>query len=434
MKKTNKARKLILYGVTLHLKNHSLKKINHLIENNKEYFYLENRDKSFVKFITLNTIRNRGIIEKVLNLFLSRPLPKKIPEIKAGLMLGISQILFSRVESHAAVNTTIDLFTGKIEKWRGLANAILRKVSMQNDKIINIKSNLLNNIPSWLIEKWENQFGQKITIQIINAIFDEPTIDLKFKNDLLDTFDKIEGIKLENNTLRILNKGLIKDLPDYVEGKWWVQDVSAQLPVTLFGNIKNKKILEICAAPGGKTCQMLDKGAKVTAVDKSSSRISTLEKNVARLKLKKNLILINQDALDLKVSTKYEFTLLDVPCSATGTIKRNPDILWFKNQKDIQNITFLQKALLQKSINLTKRNGIIIYSNCSLEFEEGEEIIDEFVKKKEVEILEINKEEITGYPPAIIKNGYIRTLPHMYYKKGGMDGFFVARLKKISHN
>ena len=434
MNKKNKSRELILKGLTMHLDGKSLKNIYAIYDKFYIDYKFSQKDKSFVKYITIEAITNRGTIEIILNNYLTRPLPKKISQIKAGMMLGITQIVFSKVESYASVNTTVELFKGRIFKWRALANAVLRKVDKDKAVFLNIKDREFINTPKWLLEKWFDQFGKPNTIKIIQACNKNSTIDIKFKEKFSYNIEYLKGKVLGNNTVRIYNQGPIKELKGYNEGEWWVQDIAAQIPALCLGNIKNKTVIDLCAAPGGKTCQLLDLGANVIAIDKSEERIKILQENAKRLKLHKNLKTVCKNILTWNPQLKSSLILLDAPCTATGTIRRHPDIIWHKSKVNLINLIKTQKKLLSKAIKMLEDNGTLIYSNCSMEFEEGEFLIKDIIKEGLVKLDNINKNEINGFPEEIFNGGVIRTLPFMNEEFGGMDGFFIARLKKISHN
>ncbi len=266
MKNKDKSRTVVKISIHKHLQGLTLKEIE-VIQD--EYFKennLDARDKAFVKNLTLTSIRNRGILENVIAKYLDRPLPKKLTEIKAILIMGIAQILFTRTEDYAAVNTTVNFFEGRLKKWRGLSNAILRKI-IREENYKNKKYELRLNIPNWLYKVWQKQYGQKNTEKIIDFIFKEPTLDLKIKKDFDFWKKEIRGEQIAYNTLRLNKSGDPKKISGYKEGAWWVQNLAAQIPVELMGNIKNEKVLDLCAAPGGKTAQLLNEGAIVTALD-----------------------------------------------------------------------------------------------------------------------------------------------------------------------
>ena len=429
MKNKDKSREITKIGIQKHLQGVTLKEIEviqdeYLKENN-----LKVRDKAFIKNLTLNSIRNRGIIENVISKYLDRPLPKKLIEIKAILIMGVAQVLFTRVEDYAAVNTTVNFFEGRLKKWRGFANAILRNIIREED----YKSNnyeLRLNVPMWLYKVWLKQYGEKDTKKIISEIFKEPYLDLNIKKDFNFWKHEIKGKEIMKSTLRLQRSGNPKKIKGYNEGAWWVQNLGAQIPVKLLGKIKNQTVLDLCAAPGGKTAQLLNEGAYVTALDISKKKIEKLYLNITRLKLEKNLTVLSKDVLKWNNKKTYNKILLDVPCSATGTIRKNPDVLWNKNEKDIDRLSKVQIKLLSKAIETLSKNGVLIYSNCSMQFEEGENVIDFFIKKNKVKLLPIKPEELKLFPKDIFKNGFIRTLPYAYKQEDGLDGFFIARLIK----
>ena len=296
MKNKDKSRTIVKIGVHKHLQGLTLKEIE-VIQD--EYFKENNldiRDKAFVKNLTLTSIRNRGILENVIAKYLDRPLPKKLTEIKAILIMGVAQILFTRTEDYAAVNTTVNFFEGRLKKWRGLSNAILRKI-IREENYKNKKYELRLNVPKWLYKVWKKQYGEKNTETIVSYIFKESTLDLKIKKDFDFWKKEIRGEQIAYNTLRLNKSCDPKKISGYKEGAWWVQNLAAQIPVELMGNIKNEKVLDLCAAPGGKTAQLLNEGAIVTALDISEKKINKLTSNISRLNLEKNLTAIPKDFL-----------------------------------------------------------------------------------------------------------------------------------------
>ena len=335
MKNIDKSRELIFEGILMHLKGYSLKETYDFYEKKYQEFNINEKDKSLIKYLTLAAIRNRGIIENIMNRYLEKPLKKRLLEPKSGIMLGITQILFSRIPTYASVNTVVELYYGKRRIWRSFVNALLRKVSNEKKILDKISNNILLNVPSWLKKSWKQQFGKDNTNKIIKAIFQEPPIDINVKNNPEDWKKTLNAKYLVNNTLRIKNIGNIKKLEGYKEGKWWVQDLAAQLPVKIMGEIKGKKIIEFCAAPGGKTAQMLNAGAFVTALEVSKKRTEMLKNNIERLRLSKNFKVICEDARHFITSERFGITILDVPCSSTGTIRKNPDVMWHKKKRHI---------------------------------------------------------------------------------------------------
>ncbi|PPR24919.1 MAG: Ribosomal RNA small subunit methyltransferase B, partial [Alphaproteobacteria bacterium MarineAlpha9_Bin4] len=387
MKKIDKARNLILKGIALHLKGVPLKKINTYYNLNFEKYSFKEKDISFVNYFTSISVRNRGIIEFILKKYIRKKFPKSGNEVKAGIIFGVSQILFSKVPTYASVNSTVNLFVGKIQKWRNFANAVLRKIIEDEIKIRSaIKNNLYYTVPEWLYLDWKRQFGEYNTHKLLKIYQEEPCLDIRVKNRLNFWVKELNGIRVGKSTVRINHKGKIEDLKGFKEGQWWVQDIASQIPVILMGNIKNKIILDLCASPGGKTAQMLNEGALVKAVDISKNRVKKLKKNIERIKLFKNLEIEVCDLMKFKSNLKFDFVLLDAPCTGTGTFRKNPDVVWIKNKNDVIRNSEAQKKFLLKALSYLKKEGTLIYSNCSLQYEEGENIISELCNSKEIYI------------------------------------------------
>ena len=306
MKKIDNARYLILKGITFHLRGNSLKKINSFYDLSYKKLCISEQDISFVNYFTLAIIRNRGVIEIILAKYIKKKLPKNVLEIKAGLMLGIAQIFFSKIPTYALVNSTVNLFEGKLKKWRGLANAVLRKVDRESNKLKKIVESQYLNVPDWLYIDWKKQFGETKTHKFLENFQLEPDLDLRVKNKVDYWVKELKGKKLGINTVRVKGKGKITNIKGYEEGLWWVQDIAAQLPVIIMGDIKNKKVLDLCAAPGGKTAQMLSEGAFVEAIDSSKSRVNKLVNNINRLKLAKKLKVNIIDIENYSAKEKFE--------------------------------------------------------------------------------------------------------------------------------
>lgn len=430
MKNKDKSRELVKQGIHMHLNGLTLKEVDTYCIQKFNKFNFDIRDKAFVKNLIMVSVRNRGTIEFIIAKYLARPLPKKKLDIKAILIMGVAQIIYLRTENYAAVNSSVNFFIGPLKKWRSLANAILRKIALKEEKNKSSYESK-NNVPSWLYENWVVQYGEKKTERIIKSIMIEPYIDLKIKQDFNLWKDKIKGVNFFNNTIRVTKIGDLSKLEGYNDGAWWIQNIAAQIPVMLFKSIKDKEVIDLCAAPGGKTAQLLNGGAKVIALDVSKKRTDLLLNNIKRLNLSENLNIINKDIRNWKPLKQSNYLLLDVPCSATGTVRKNPDVIWNRKQEDIIRLSSIQKTLLTEAVKMVKKGGIIVYCNCSMQNEEGEEVIDYILKEKKVVLDPIKYTELFNYPKEIINKGLIRTLPYMLEEKGGMDGFFVARLIKI---
>ncbi|MEE2746629.1 MAG: RsmB/NOP family class I SAM-dependent RNA methyltransferase, partial [Pseudomonadota bacterium] len=221
--------------------------------------------------------------------------------------------------------------------------------------------------------------------------------------------------------------GVVNTLPGFDEGAWWVQDTAASLPVKLMGSIKGLKIGDLCAAPGGKTAQMLAMGAAVTSVDRSTKRVRILETNLNRLGFVAEVRC--EDVLNWRPTGLYDAIMIDAPCTATGTIRRHPDIQWVRSATDVMQAQKIQKSLLSAAVRMIKPKGTIIYVSCSLQPEEGTQVVNSVLSSfKNLHRDPVNPEELMGNKDLITDEGDLRTLPSHMSELGGMDGFYAARL------
>jgi 16S rRNA (cytosine967-C5)-methyltransferase len=230
-----------------------------------------------------------------------------------------------------------------------------------------------------------------------------------------------------------LPKGRIEDMPGFSEGEWWVQDVAAALPAKMLGRVAGKRVADLCAAPGGKTAQLLLAGADVVAVDSSTTRLRLLEQNLKRLGLAAETV--QADAATWQAEERFDAILLDAPCSSTGTIRRHPDIPYLKSDKDIAELAGLQTRLLDNAVSLLKPGGTLVYSTCSLEPEEGEAQIAALMARNPAICIDpLRPDEPFGDTEWALASGLLRTFPFQFQldspEWSGMDGFFAARLTR----
>jgi 16S rRNA (cytosine967-C5)-methyltransferase len=233
--------------------------------------------------------------------------------------------------------------------------------------------------------------------------------------------------------VRVLAHGPVPQMPGYDEGAWWVQDAAAALPAKLLGDVRGRAVADLCAAPGGKTAQLAAMGAKVTAVDRSPARLARLERNLARLQLAAETI-----AADVTQwrGGPFDAVLLDAPCSSTGTIRRHPDIPWLKRAADVAALAALQHRLIDAAAELTRPGGVLVYCTCSLEPEEGIEVVRALLDRNaKLRRQPITADEVGGLADALTADGDLRTLPcHLDdpdSRLSGLDGFYAARLQVI---
>jgi 16S rRNA (cytosine967-C5)-methyltransferase len=268
------------------------------------------------------------------------------------------------------------------------------------------------------------------------AIGHDPSLDLTVKSDAEQWATRLHGEILATGSVRTLLQGSVTMLPGFTEGHWWVQDAAAALPARLFGDITGKTIVDLCAAPGGKTAQLVQAGARVIAVDRSPSRMARLRDNLARLTLEAETAVADAaDWLDQENHGDIDGILIDAPCTSTGTIRRHPDVGWLRQESDIAALAAQQKRLLQKAVTRLKPGGMLVYCTCSLEPEEGEQIISALLAgEPAMRRVPIEASEVAGLTEILNREGDLRTmpchLPHEDPRLGGLDGFYAARLVK----
>ncbi len=392
---------------------------------------LEGSDRAFARHLVSTVQRYRGALDEVTGKYLDRPLPNKAAEIVDILRLAAAQSLYLQTPDHAAVSTATELAGQKreLDGYKGLVNAISRKIAAAGPSVLE-KLPMRVNTPGWLWRSWERAYGPQKAKAIAEAHQTEAPLDLSVKpgTDLEALAKEMSGKLLPMGTIRLTGAQRVEKLPHYEDGLWWAQDVAATLPVRLFGTLEGKTIGDICAAPGGKTMQLAAAGAKVYAVDRAPRRMVRVTENLTRTKLEAETIVA--DALEWRPEILLDGVLLDAPCSATGTLRRNPDVAWSKTEDDLKGLLKLQANFIDHAITLVQPGGTIIYCTCSLQRSEGEDqITAALARHPELEVVPITPEEIGGLEECISPKGYLRTLPSHMAGQGGMDGFFAARLK-----
>lgn len=389
------------------------------------YNKLDPRDRAFVRLLVTSVFRHKAQIDGVLRGFLSRLPPDYVMNT---LRIGSAQLLVLGTADHAAVGETVGLLKAhkQYAAFSGLANAVLRKVANTGRaKMGNIAPR--ENIPSWIYKSWERNFGKSAARQIALEYQKIPPLDITVKSDPHGWAERLGGEVLFGNSIRLTKAGQVSELEGYKDGDWWVQDLSSSLPVQLLGDVKGLKVLDMCAAPGGKTMQLAAKGADVTALDRSASRLRILKTNLERTGSKAEIV--EADAANWPEGNgAFDIVLVDAPCSATGTLRRHPDVLYAKTKNQMEQLQRLQRNLLVSAVEKLRPGGFLVYCTCSLQVEEGEEQIDRFLQKKsDFDVVPVSHEEWQDFGT---KSGYLRLLPHQMRENGGLDGFFVAVLRQ----
>ncbi|MEQ8823920.1 MAG: transcription antitermination factor NusB [Filomicrobium sp.] len=425
------------------------------------YQNLEARDRGLARSIAANALRYAGPLEEVLSNFIDNPLPAKHARVFAILLATATQLLILKVPPHAAINLAVDQ-TRKNKKSTHLAkftNAVLRRVSERGAALFEELDRTRKCIPDWLWESWVAAYGEERTRAIAEACLIEAPLDISLKDADESTrwAEALNAQELATGSLRYYQGGRVEELPGFAEGTWWVQDAAAALPAGLLGDVSGKKVADICAAPGGKTAQLAAAGAHVTAVDVSAGRLRRVEENLKRLKLSADLV--EADATHWQPGEPFDAILLDAPCSATGTIRRHPDILHLKHEAHVAALADVQMQILQNTAKMLGPGGRLVYCTCSLQPAEGERQIEKFLSETpNFERVPIKAGEAGIAKDWLTPEGDLRTLPchapeqiraaqgtqssqnepeqpnlqKTSAPKTGMDGFFAARLIRRS--
>ena len=394
---------------------------------------LPERDRGLVRAIAMTTIRRCGTIREALDARLPEGLPAKAGEIEGILLTGAAQLLFMDVPDHAAVDLAVR--AARLDPrgfpYAGLVNAVLRRIGREKEAVL-AQNDPFRDAPDWLAERWVAAYGRDKAERIAEAHRREAPVDLTVKGDAVAAAATLDAFTLPTGSLRLRDRTPVSALPGFEAGEWWVQDAAAALPARLLAPLPGERVLDLCAAPGGKTAQLAAAGAEVTAVDRSAQRLKTLEANLLRLRLTARVVAA--DALSFDESG-FDAVLLDAPCSATGTLRRHPDVAWTKSPADVAKLADLQRRLLDKAATMVRPGGRLVYCTCSLEPEEGEAQIAAFLAgHADFARIPVVAEEIGGLEEAITPEGDLRTLPFMMPseedRSSGLDGFFVARLRR----
>lgn len=384
------------------------------------------RDRAFARLLWATTLRRLGEIDRML-----APLLRHSPGRTARniLRLAAAQLVFLGTPAHAAVAESVALARLQTPALAGFINAVCRRLAAAPPAPLPEDEAARANTPAWLFERWSRVYGEATALAIARVHLREPPLDLQVRGRPQEWAERLGAELLPDGTLRRAAGGAIKELPGYAEGILWVQDVAATLPARLLGDVRGQVVLDLCAAPGGKTAQLCLLGAQVTAVEQSPTRAALLRANLARLKLAAKVV--EADVRSFRPERPAPFVLLDAPCSATGTIRRHPDIPWTKRPEDIPRLAAVQRELLAAAVRMLAPGGILVYATCSLEPEEGPDLIRDLLPGyPELERVPVAPAELRGLPVELSRAGEVRTLPCHFAERGGMDGFFMVRLRR----
>jgi 16S rRNA (cytosine967-C5)-methyltransferase len=399
---------------------------------------LAERDRALARRIVATVLRRLGTLRRLIGELLDRGLPGNAPHIESALLTGAAQLLFLDIPHHAAVDLSVRLVQGdrRHARYAGLVNAVLRRIARIGPDHLARLELLCLDTPEWLLTRWERAYGEDTARAIAQANSLEPPLDVTVKSDPDHWAERLNGRRLPTGSVRLAAHGPISALPGYTDGSWWIQDAAAALPARLFGDPQGRSIADFCAAPGGKTVQLASSGAQVTAIDRSEPRMARLRENLARTGLSARTVVAPAEEWKPEPPAEsFDAVLVDAPCTSTGTIRRHPDIPWRKVPGDIEVLAAVQMRLLCRAVELTRPGGTIVYCTCSLEPEEGENIVAEIVRDARVRRRPIAAGEFPGLDGFITPLGELRTLPCHWPdadpRMAGLDGFFAARLERL---
>ena len=404
--------------------------LDQALDECRSFNALEGSDRGFTRALASTTLRRRGTLDEVIATYLREPLKPKQTHLRDILRITAAQLCLMDTEAHAAAWSAVELAKLRVETkgYSGLVNAVARRLSETGAK----KAEAVEaraDTPGWLWRSLARAHSAKTAAAIAEAHRREAPLDLTAKD--LETLSAALGDRsferIGPQTIRI-ESTRVQELPGFEAGDFWVQDVAATLPAKVLNAQAGERVYDLCAAPGGKTMQLALTGADVFALDHSGPRIERLKENLERTKLK--AVVLEEDILQWKPPQLADAILLDAPCSATGTIRRNPDLLWTARETQVPDLVRLQARMIDKALELLRPGGRLIYAVCSLLREEGEEQIAKALSRhQELTREPVTPEEIADLP-VINTDGDIRSMPHRLADKGGMDGFFVSRLIK----
>ncbi|MBT4739720.1 MAG: RsmB/NOP family class I SAM-dependent RNA methyltransferase [Rhodospirillaceae bacterium] len=393
---------------------------------------LEPRDRAFVRHLVATTLRRLGQIDAVLKTFTTRAPPAQVEDI---LRLGTAQILFLETAPHAAVDTSVGLVKRvRQPRLTGLVNAVLRKVAATGQDIVADQNWPRLNTPGWLWDGWTKAYGETTAHRMGEAHLAAAPLDLTVKDPASSEkwAKDLEAELLPTGSLRHTASGMIQDLPGFAEGAWWVQDAAAAMPARILlqatATSTDSRVADLCSAPGGKTLQLAAAGRQVTSMDSSETRLTRVQENLDRMSLKAEIV--HADMMRWTPPQLFNAVLLDAPCSATGTLRRHPDLGYLKKRRDVLAYPETQKALLKRAAEFLTPGGVLVYAVCSLEPEEGQGVVDAVLKDAG-----LSRQPIDPAPLGLDSNwidsaGALRTLPYYWHHRGGLDGFYAAVLKK----
>jgi 16S rRNA (cytosine967-C5)-methyltransferase len=393
--------------------------------------HLPARDKPLSRMLLMTAIRHQGLLRSTLKEYLARPLPTTVTAL---LHIGLAECLLLETPAYASVSSIMHLMKKQPNFAAKVVNAVLRRALREKENLLATYGAPLQQWPLWLQQELIGSYGEEVVLAMAECCQRVPPLDITPLSPLPGgLFANYEPIPIGNVSIRLpFFTGAVESLPGYAEGLWQIQDMAAALPARLFGTaLAGKRVLDVCAAPGGKTAQLAAAGAVVTALDSHAGRLQRLQANLQRLRLQASLV--QSDARTWRAPQPFPFILLDAPCSATGTLRRHPDVAWLKHHKDIQTLATMQLSILRQMAQQLAPGGVLLYVVCSLLPREGEEVVNAFLAQegKSYQRSPFQPQELADMHTMgemVTSLGDLRTRPDRWREHGGMDGFYIARL------
>ncbi|MBB4081536.1 RsmB/NOP family class I SAM-dependent RNA methyltransferase [Brevundimonas lenta] len=394
----------------------------------REVADLPGPDRAFARAVAMAALRRLGEIDQILDRRLQKAPPLAVRTI---LRVALAQTLVLDTPAFAAVSTAVKLAERdpKTRPYKNLVNAVLRGVDRDGPGLTTAESNL----PEWLAARWRATYGEPALAALALAAREEPDTDLSVKPDVdpAAVAADVEGEALEGGTVRTGRRGDVASWPGFEDGSWWVQDAAAAVPARLLAPKAGEAVIDLCAAPGGKTLQLCASGASVVALDRSDTRLKRLRANLERTGLTAEVVVT--PAEDWEDDRSFDAVLLDAPCTATGTFRRNPEVLRATKPAEVAKLADVQHRLLDAAAERVKPGGRLVYCVCSMEREEGETQIIAFLRRNPAfKTVPADPVAVGSPAEALTPEGWLRILPSMWAEKGGLDGFFVARLERVA--
>jgi len=372
-------------------------------------------DRGFAHAMAAEALRRLPDLDALIDSATKKRLPEDA-KARFALRIALVQALAIGTPAHAAIATVLPLVEGGPKRLvHGVFGALMRQKAGLPE---------VPTLPSRVGDRWERNWGAGVAEAAARLLAVPPPLDLCFPPGAAP---QMEGVSLMPGHLRLPSRTAVAGLTGYGEGRWWVQDVAASIPARLLGAGQGRTALDLCAAPGGKTMQLAAAGFAVTAVDASESRLARLGENLARTGLSAEVVAA--DVMAWEPPAPADAILLDAPCSATGIFRRHPEVLHRVRERAIRELAEGQSAMLARAAGWLKPGGTLVYSVCSLEPEEGEEVVERFLDaRSDFRAVPVAPGELPEAVPG--RSGFVRTLPGLWLEEGGADGFFIARFAR----